>query len=233
MSKYLCNNTYACIYFMLYFRNHSQTLVLKLLLIAVINEPSVRSGSLTYRPLQPNPACFLFLQIWFIGMQPCLFIGVFTCCFYVTIVELSGWIDKINYWTLDVCSLSFYRKSWLIPALDHSSNSGNTLSYFLFCSFVLNHSTALDTIVYKSIIWKLSLDLLLSMGCLLSSLILLPSLFLSLFLNSFILYLYAPKHWSSTLRMFLFSNWHRCITVCYIQRKLNNNSKFNTIYEAW
>lgn len=106
MSKYLCKHIYACIYFMLYFRNHSQTLVLKLLLIAVINEPSVRSGSLTYRPLQPNPACFLFLQTWFIGMQPCLFIGVFTCCFYVTIVELSGWIDKINYLLNLKCFLS-------------------------------------------------------------------------------------------------------------------------------
>lgn len=61
---------YACIYFMLHFRNHSQTLVLKLLLIAIINKPSVRSGSLTYRPLQPNPASLLFLQIWLFAAMP-------------------------------------------------------------------------------------------------------------------------------------------------------------------
>lgn len=83
---------YACIYFMLHFRNHSQTLVLKLLLIAVINEPSVRSGSLTYRPLQPNPACLLFLQIWFIGMQTCPFTGIF----YLLLLHNSGveWLDR-------------------------------------------------------------------------------------------------------------------------------------------
>ena len=86
-------NIYACIYFMLHFQNHSQTLVLKLLLIAVINEPSVRSGSLTYRPLQLNTACLLFLQIWFIGMQPCPFIGVF---YLLLLCHNSGvaWLDR-------------------------------------------------------------------------------------------------------------------------------------------
>lgn len=153
----------------------------------------------------------------------------FTCCFYVTVLELSGWIDKINYWTLDVYSI-LLQKELADPALEHSPNSRNTLSYFLFCSFVLNHSTALDTIVYKSIIWKLSGFIALhGLPPVLLNTCTIP-FSLSVFKQ---LYTLSPKHWYSTLRMFLFSNWHRCITVCCIQRKLNTNSKFNTIYEAW